>query len=263
MPLTFAHPAAAVPLAKPLGRWGVLSALVIGSMVPDLVYIMPAPLPRATSHSLAGLFVFCLPAGIAVYVLFHAALRAPLRALLPTRMQAHLPERSGLAVATANRAGVVLSILAGALTHLLWDSFTHRGGAGVQAVPALATTIGSVSEYELTGYGVLQHGSTLLGLLLLARWTTRWLAPVDASGAPPVFPPVVRALLVAGLLAGAAWVAIATSTSLVPARVTLGSLQPYLGTLVPSGLGWLAAGVLLYGAAWHAWRRLTLKRTGR
>ena len=35
MPFTFAHPAAVVPLLRPLGRYGVLSALVIGSIVPD------------------------------------------------------------------------------------------------------------------------------------------------------------------------------------------------------------------------------------
>lgn len=264
MPLTFAHPAAAVPLAKPLGRWGILSALVIGSMVPDLVYIMPKPLPRASSHSLAGLFLFCLPAGIAAYVLFHAALRAPLRALLPARMQAGLSRgRSGMAAATSNRIGVVVSILAGSLTHIVWDAFTHREGLGVRVLPVLATPIGSLWEYNVHVFRLVQHGSTLLGFLLLARWTMRWFRGVDAPPEPPMVPPVARGLIVAGVLAGAGSVAIVVSAEWIPAQVTLGSLQPYLWALARSGLQSLAVGVLLYGAAWHAWRRLTLERTGR
>lgn len=264
MPLTFAHPAAALPLARPLGRWGVRSALVIGSMVPDLVYILPVPLPRASSHSLSGLAVFCLPAGIAAYVLFHAALRAPLRALLPARLQARLSEgASGLAAATANRAGVVLSILAGATTHVVWDAFTHREGFAVRALPWLATPIASLSGFDLHVYALVQHGSTLLGLVLLASWTMRWLRATPAPSARPAFPPAVRALIVTSLLVAAVAGALVASAGQVPAQTTLGSLQPYLGTFVPSGLRSLALGVLLYAGAWQVWRRLTLKRTGR
>lgn len=85
MPYPFAHPAAVLPLARPMGRFAVPSALAIGSVLPDLWYIVPL-VDRADSHSLAALFWFCLPAGLLSYVLFHRLLKQPLIALLSTRL---------------------------------------------------------------------------------------------------------------------------------------------------------------------------------
>ena len=82
MPYPIAHPAAVIPLVRPMGRFAVPSALVIGSVSPDLWYFVPA-LERADSHSPAGLFWFCLPVGFAVYFAFHLLLKEPLLALAP------------------------------------------------------------------------------------------------------------------------------------------------------------------------------------
>src|SRR5512134_324687 len=90
MPFTFAHPAAAVPLRRWLGRYGTVSALVIGSMTPDLAYFLPCGVSRAQSHSVAGLFWWCLPVGAAVYLLFHTVLAPPLVALAPRGLRARL-----------------------------------------------------------------------------------------------------------------------------------------------------------------------------
>jgi len=46
-------------------------------VVPDLWYFVPFA-DRADSHSLAALFWFCLPAGLAAYALFHLLLKQPL-----------------------------------------------------------------------------------------------------------------------------------------------------------------------------------------
>ncbi|MSQ59664.1 MAG: DUF4184 family protein [Betaproteobacteria bacterium] len=46
MPFTIAHPAAALPLLRPLRGFGVLSALVIGSMTPDFPYFLTGDLTR-------------------------------------------------------------------------------------------------------------------------------------------------------------------------------------------------------------------------
>ena len=37
MPFTLSHPAAVIPLR----RWGIFSALIIGSIMPDSVYFLP------------------------------------------------------------------------------------------------------------------------------------------------------------------------------------------------------------------------------
>ena len=55
MPLTIAHPAAVIPLQRWLGTWAIPSALVIGSVAPDLAYVLPIGISRAADHSLAAL----------------------------------------------------------------------------------------------------------------------------------------------------------------------------------------------------------------
>src|SRR5262250_1484731 len=86
MPFTLAHPAAVVPLARLLGKKVVFSALVIGSMTPDFAYPVPG-LTRGPSHSLSGLFWFCLPVGLASYLLFHLLVKRPRAAALPRALR--------------------------------------------------------------------------------------------------------------------------------------------------------------------------------
>jgi Domain of unknown function (DUF4184) len=57
MPLTFAHPAVALPLRKLLGRWGFLPALAIGSMAPDVPYFVPLGIDRHLGHSIPALLL--------------------------------------------------------------------------------------------------------------------------------------------------------------------------------------------------------------
>jgi hypothetical protein len=104
VPYPFAHPAAVLPLIRPMGRFAATPALVIGSMVPDAWYLLPG-LIRADSHSAAGLLWFCLPLGMAAYLAY--------RYLTPSS----LPAKPWYAV--------VASLLVGALTHLAWDGITH------------------------------------------------------------------------------------------------------------------------------------------
>src|SRR4051794_16545573 len=98
MPLTFSHPAAAIPLARPLGRMSSLSALVIGSMSADFPYYFGDALARARTHSIAGLFLFCLPVSVAAYFFFYLSLRQPLIALLPQSIASRLAPSSSAAL---------------------------------------------------------------------------------------------------------------------------------------------------------------------
>src|SRR5436190_14372695 len=95
MPFTFAHPAAAVPLLRPLRRFGSLSALIIGSMSPDFAYMFPHWVGRPHSHSLLGLLTFCLPAGIAIYFLLHALIKQPVLSLVPLSTSSRLAAYAG------------------------------------------------------------------------------------------------------------------------------------------------------------------------
>ena len=182
MPFTLAHPAAVVPLAHRLGRRAVFSALVIGSMAPDFAYLVPRVV-RGQSHSLWGLVWFCFPVGLGVYLVYHLALKRPLAACLPRALReavAPILARSPRLPA-APWWRVVTSLLLGSLTHIGWDLFTHPGPI-VRVAPVLAVNLLTVGWYHLYVYKVLQHGSTLLGLALLARWTRAWLGTAPRAG---------------------------------------------------------------------------------
>lgn len=186
MPFTLAHPAAALPLARRLGRLGVPSALFIGSLTPDAGYFLPGLGARSESHSLEGLLLPCLPVGLAAWAVFHLLLAHPLVALLPGPIAGRIAPRLGppWRLPRVSPLGVVVSILLGAATHLAWDAFTHPGAPAVQALPPLRTLLFVSWGYPVRVHTVLQHASTVIGLLLLAGWSVRWLVRQPSPRGP-------------------------------------------------------------------------------
>ena len=65
---------------------GTVSAVVIGSMVPDFGYLMPIRLARFETHSLLALATFCLPVGTASYWIFQRLMKTPLVSVLPDQV---------------------------------------------------------------------------------------------------------------------------------------------------------------------------------
>ncbi|HJT61865.1 MAG TPA: DUF4184 family protein [Burkholderiales bacterium] len=218
MPYPFAHPAAVLPLVRPLGRFAVPSALAIGSMAPDLWYFVPF-LERHDSHSLAGLAWFCLPAGLIVYALFHRILKQPLIALLSPRLGGFTPA----AVPEVPLRAVIVSLLAGALTHLAWDALTHSYDDGLQR------------------HNWLQHASTALGTMVLGWWSWRKLRLVPAVPSP--LSPRARACILLALLAAAALAAWVTAEA--PAT-DLRALRQFMRTAGFAAVQALSVALLVY-----------------
>lgn len=220
MPYPFAHPAAVVPLRRLLGRHGVLSALVIGSVVPDLWYFAPGLLERDDTHSLPALFWFCLPIGAALYYAFHRLLKRPLLALWPA-LAARVAETP-----IANPAAVCSCIVIGALTHIAWDAVTH-----------------------VEGWRILQHLSTVGGAALLAWWLRRWwlAAPVRPvhDGLMAWQRTLIATIL---LLVPAAW-------ALMLALEASWSPRGLLRLATVFALRGATVALLLYSAAWFLARR--------
>jgi hypothetical protein len=255
VPLTFAHPAAAVLLARPLGRAGVLSALVVGSIVPDLHYFLPLPVSREATHSLPGLLWFGLPVGVLVYVAFHRALKQPLLALLPTAWQERLAPLvyARPAMPAAPWWAVAVSILAGALGHVVWDALAHATPPVSDVFPVLDVLLFRISGYPVYVHRVILHGSSLLGTVLLLRWSLHWMRRAEPGSAPPPrLSPALRAAVLGGLVAMAALVALPEAQ--MPRRANLRALQRSAASMAAPGLAALGSGVLLYCAAWHCFR---------
>lgn len=201
MPFTLAHPVAILPLVKPLGRFAVASALVVGSMAPDLAYFVPLPFSREQTHSLPGLFWFCLPFGLLTYFVFHLLFAPLIHGLSPKQIATRLPKQWS-AARTQNPFSipVVTSILVGALTHVLWDSFTHSGGLPSTVLPLLDRQIGEVGGYTIYVHKVLQHSSNLLGMGILAWWLGRVFKSKEAQGSGSALSLSVRATILGATL---------------------------------------------------------------
>ena len=203
MPFMLIHPAAALPLYRPLGCYGVLSALIIGSLLPDMHYFLPFTVNREAAHSASGLLWFCWPMGIALYVLYHRLLKQPLALLLPPAIAARIaPWLNPGRLPDASWFAVSLSLLVGAATHSVWDAFTHQYAPGVLAITSLRAIWFTLGDYPLAGYFVLQQASNFVGFALLGFWTWRWLR---AQATPSVIPapsmsPVLRRLILSALL---------------------------------------------------------------
>jgi hypothetical protein len=188
MPFTFSHPVAVLPLCKT--RPFVFSAAVIGSMAPDFDSFLHLSTNVTFGHSAQGILRFCLPAGLAVFLLFHGLLKESLASLLPEshqrRLKPLLEERwpSSFPVWIL----VVLSLLLGIGSHLFLDSITHRYGWMVLKFPVLAASLGEYGGRPLRLYSLLQHGGGLAGALFLLAAYARWyrkapMAPESMPGA--------------------------------------------------------------------------------
>ncbi|AZA11054.1 DUF4184 family protein [Corynebacterium gerontici] len=168
MPYTLAHPLAVAPLSRAKGfAWFLTAALVCGSLAPDAVmFINPfitMPWTYDDAHSWWGVFIIDLPIAYLLWMTWAFLVAPGYRICAPRWLALRLPEYTPPNKQRAIRA--VPSALIGIATHLLWDSFTHAGYPLTDPGGLLDRTVAGFSLFRL-----LQHGSSLLGLVGVVVW---------------------------------------------------------------------------------------------
>src|SRR5580658_7810910 len=140
MPYTISHVAVVVPFARLLARLRVLSAVVIGSMVPDFRYLLPDHPSRVETHSAVALVTFCLPVGMLTYWFFQRVMKTPLLSVLPDQAYMRWEPYAAPASLASLWQWVLAAcgVLVGAVVHLVWDAFTHEESRGARMVPELS-----------------------------------------------------------------------------------------------------------------------------
>lgn len=218
MPFTLSHAAAVLPAVRRAGRARgplVASALVLGSFAPDTFYFADAVVGGVMqyggfTHSLPGVFTAdaVLTAALAT---FWVLLREPLVALLPRVRQGRIhtllrgePWRGGRRPVRL-ALWFYLSAVAGSLTHVVWDSFTHLDRWGTNLLPRLGEPL--AFGYPL--YTFLQYGTSALAAVALLWFTVTAVRRLPDRPAPASVP----------VLGGAA---LATSYALIAACVAAG-----------------------------------------
>ncbi|MFC9059132.1 DUF4184 family protein [Streptomyces sp. NPDC057074] len=198
MPFTLSHAAAVLPGVRGDGTGRgrlVPAALVAGSFAPDMTYYAASFLPEAmefgdVTHSFPGVFTVDVAVAWALVGLW-LLVREPLVALLPV---AHQGRVASLSRCGAPRARVRPSLVAwwyvsavlGALTHVVWDAFTHLDRWGMRVFPVLGREVAGSPLYWY-----LQYGGSAVAAVVIVVFLTRALRRTPRSGTPAV--PVLSA----------------------------------------------------------------------
>ena len=176
-----------------------MTALIAGSMVPDIPLFMGWHAGYEVTHSLVGVLVLDVGLTVGVLVVWFLAVRDAVVDLAPESARLRLPVRARLTV----RQWVLtpLGACIGAATHVLWDEFTHPGRWGSRHVAWL-----SAEHAGLPGLRWLQYASGLLGLVVVLWAAARHLeslVPVATARPPAVLPGfVLPGVLALAALAG-------------------------------------------------------------
>jgi hypothetical protein len=188
MPNPIAHPAASIPFTK---AGMVFSALVIGSISPDFGYFIPLP-GSFFMYTPAGVILFDVPMGFVLLWFFHTFVKWPVLSLLPESLQRRLYNSAqGFSFGPLKHFGLILlSLLVGSVTHVIWDSFTHEYGWVVEHFAIFHTPILGIPLYT-----ILQDLSSVLGIGFILYWFIRWLPTAPKSDQLPAqFSTAVRIL---------------------------------------------------------------------
>ena len=175
-----------------------MTALVTGSMVPDLPLFMWWPQGYDISHSLHGIVTLDVALTVGALLLWVFAVRDAVVDMAPDAVRLRLPERVRLTPREWLLAPVAGCI--GATTHVFWDAFTHRQRWGTRHVAWLST-----EHAGLPGQRWLQYITGVLALAVVGWVVLRHLRSMhlELDRRPAVLPPfVLPGVLVAGTLVG-------------------------------------------------------------
>jgi hypothetical protein len=252
MPFTLSHPAAIIPFAR---QRLVLSALVVGSMSPDFLYFINLAPRGQFGHTAAGVFLFCLPLGTLALWLFHTLMKWPLLSLCPQALQERLmwPARDFTFRAMSRQLLIVLSILIGAGTHLLWDGFTHEYGWAVNRLSFLSWSLTEIGGRSIPVFKLLQHLSTVIGGGALLYCFLHWMWRAPQEEAPEsIWRPARSKLICVSLLAlGAISFGLLSSWWKVIQLGYQRGLSAWLGAFVVSVHSGLFVELVLFGLYWR------------
>lgn len=158
MPYTLSHAIISAPISALTDNRVPLAALVIGSMSPDFPYLLALTPTGSPGHSLSGVVTHCLLPSLLLLAIWHRFLEKPTVELFGLRYQA--PSMTWQACFF-----MVLGVLIGGYSHVLWDATSHSYGYFVENSSFLNRELFSLPLYKWN-----QYGSGVLGLLCLFIW---------------------------------------------------------------------------------------------
>ena len=158
MPYTLSHAVISLPVSI-VSRGNIpIAAVAVGSMSPDFPYFLALTPTEAPGHSVLGVLIYCLTPSLMILFVWYRWLEKPMFDLL------HLPRRPR-EFRLPFFLFAILGVLAGAYSHVLWDSTSHSYGFFV-----VNSGFWNQDFFNLPLYKWNQYGSGVFGLLTLLLW---------------------------------------------------------------------------------------------
>ena len=169
MPFTLVHPAIVLPFKYLPKKWISMTALIVGSVMPDFEAFIRMHGEQSLTHSWLGFFRFGLPVGILITFLFHNIIRDPLIANLPSSLRRRFSPFINFnwnKRFVNNWFIIIVSMVIGGASHFFWDSFSHFDGWFINLFPLLKGNI-YFSGGKLEIPYLIQYFNTLLGIVII------------------------------------------------------------------------------------------------
>ena len=213
--------------------------------MPDLPYFIQLTPINHFGHTPLGILLLDIPAGFAFFWLFHYLLKRPMLSLISGKHAKVLQGKCNpcKTLSVSRLAILLIALLIGIVSHIIWDAFTHANGWAVLHFALLQKQVGNIGLYKY-----LQHGSTLTGVALLALFYLKWHKSQqhDKYNQIIIFKP--SALV---LLTGAAFI-ISASYSLSKVELSsLASVRYLVGQFSIMFISSTFVTLLLYSSYWH------------
>ena len=158
MPYTFSHAVVSLPVSLASRGKIPIAAIAVGSMSPDFPYLLALTPTEAPGHSILGILLYCFVPSLALLALWYRFIEKPTLSFL------HLPQRAESPNSTP-RMAMVLGVLIGAYSHVLWDATSHSYGAFF-----VNSAFWHREVFSLPLYKWNQYGSGIAGLAILLVW---------------------------------------------------------------------------------------------
>lgn len=166
MPFTLTHPALVV--FNKNKNFNLL-ALILGSMAPDFIYFILFNPSSNLGHTLNGFVFINLPLCFLLSYILTTIIKYPFISNLPfglSKYYTYLLDDKNKSISLKNVIVFTYSSLIGMLTHVFWDSFTHKTGFFVKNIKFLTESF-NILSFKIPIYKILQHGSTIIGFFII------------------------------------------------------------------------------------------------
>jgi hypothetical protein len=162
----------------------------MGCFVPDFPYLISLTPRMFYGHTFPGMFLLDLPLALLALWLFHAFIKQPMLMFLPRGFRRRLRTSvNTFSFWPAERFSlIVLSVLIGIATHLLWDAFTHRASWIYENWIFLRTPVLLPHIGEMEMYKVLEYLSSIFGIVVVGLWIVHWYRTGKPSATPVAEP---------------------------------------------------------------------------